>query len=176
VLVELARGDLKSAATVANRGVELTRARAGAESADHAMALKDRGLVAVARGDFEHGLKDLEAAIAGLVKANNAEAQLLVEPLIASANAQLGLQRHAEAIALAERGLAITEKRCAYPGQQAALRFTLARALLGSGGDRRRAAQLATQALDEWRRLPWLTPRADEAEAFLKARHLLSAR
>ena len=68
--------------------------------------------------------------------------------LLGIARTLVGAGRPSEAIAPAERSLAIREAAGVKPLVKAEVQLTLARALVGSGGDAVRARTLATEARD----------------------------
>jgi hypothetical protein len=61
------------------------------------------------------------------------------------------LLREAQALALAERAVPIFDDHVGAHENEHFARFTLARAIVATGGDRTRARALAEQARDAWR-------------------------
>jgi hypothetical protein len=70
----------------------------------------------------------------------------VILPLFVEGKAQLAAGAPAQAIAALERALAICEAVIVSPQQKAEVSFTLARALVSSSRDRRRALGLARRA------------------------------
>ncbi|MBX7080212.1 MAG: serine/threonine-protein kinase [Nannocystaceae bacterium] len=137
---------------------------------------------------------DVAAALVNVAKVNNSvgrqdRARALYGRAIAIQEATLGPDDLMLAVSLAglarvdaltgdaaaaarslERAVAIYERRDGTQDGELDARFALAKALLGSGGDRSRARALAEQARDGWR--VGATPRAAEVDAWLRAEHL----
>jgi tetratricopeptide (TPR) repeat protein len=101
---------------------------------------------------YREGLADAERAVA-ILGALAPQNVTLVEPLNYAARAQLGLGQARLALALAERGLAITRAHQSDPADAAGARYLVARALVESGGDRRRAAVLFDEARSAFAKL-----------------------
>jgi len=102
------------------------------------------GVPAVALPHFERALALWEAAYGG-------EHTLVGHALSAVGHALLDLGRPSEAVAPLERALRLRQAEGTNPAVLASTRFTLARALAASGGDRARAGELAAAALEGYR-------------------------
>jgi tetratricopeptide (TPR) repeat protein len=111
-----------------------------------ASVLVNRAGAYVALGRWREALDDASSSVDILAAALGAQTPALIEPLGYAGRAQLGLSRPKLALAPAERALAIADKGDADPADVAAARYVLARALVESGGDRKRALGLADQA------------------------------
>jgi serine/threonine-protein kinase len=89
-----------------------------------------------------------ERAVAILEKLGGANDLTLAGPLTALGECELAQGKAGEAVAVLERAAALRGDHGGGPIHVAETRFALARALWDSGGDRRRAVTLATQARD----------------------------
>jgi tRNA A-37 threonylcarbamoyl transferase component Bud32/tetratricopeptide (TPR) repeat protein len=111
-----------------------------------ASVLVNRAGAYVALQRWLEALADATPAIDILAAAIGAQTPALIEPLGYAGRAQIGLGRPKLALPPAERALAIANQGDADPADVAAAKYVLARALVESGGDRRRAAALADAA------------------------------
>ncbi|HET6585259.1 MAG TPA: tetratricopeptide repeat protein, partial [Nannocystaceae bacterium] len=114
------------------------------------LANEANSLVRLDRG--EEALPLLDRAIAILEKVHGPDNIAVAYPLTARGEALVALDRNREAIAPLERALVLREHDANVdPKLTGATRFTLARALVASGGDERRARALAVLALADFR-------------------------
>jgi hypothetical protein len=97
----------------------------------------------------------------------------LLLPLVARAHCLLDHRKARDALALAERAVAIAEKSDGDPADRARARRVLAYALWATGGDHARAIQLARDAYAGLANVPSEKARNAELAGWLKARHAL---
>ena len=98
-------------------------------------------------GDLERARPLFERALALREKALGHDHPLLSSSLIGLTKVALKQGRHADAVLLGERVLEVLEGHDGYGVRVADAQFLLARALVGVGGDRARAKELAEAAL-----------------------------
>lgn len=125
-------------------------AEVGATHSYIATVLIDRKQMDAAVAEFTQALSIEEAAL-------GPDHPNLAYDLLGLAEGELAAGKQKDALAHYERALALREAHGSQPVEVAEARFSLARALVKTHGDRSRAVKLATQARD--------TYRADEAQA-----------
>jgi tetratricopeptide (TPR) repeat protein len=157
-----------------DRALELMQAvlegRAAVLGNDHPQVARGHanlGIVLFNLGRFEQAIARFEQALALYDRtASGVDLPVRAEVLIGMSKALRGLRRDAEAVAPAEKALAIARDH--HPPVLAKAEMTLARALWAAGRDRARAIQLARSARDRWREKG--APDVANAEAWLAER------
>jgi serine/threonine protein kinase/Tfp pilus assembly protein PilF len=140
------QGDNEAARGANERAIAIFE-QSAPDSPDMAIPMVNLGYNLLDAGEREQALAWFERARDQLERTAGPEHFRMIEALAGLASAQLELQRSAEAIATAERGLAIAESSESHqPIRRAGLEFVLARALVEGAGDRRRARTLAERA------------------------------
>jgi tetratricopeptide (TPR) repeat protein len=140
------RGDLVGSRAGFERVLAI---REGALGPDHPeLAITVNNLASVAYEDhrWEDALRYYRRVLAIREKVLGPEDARLVDPLTGIGGTLVELYRPAEAVPALERALVIATAASTPPADLADARFQLARALWRSGGDRRRAVELATEA------------------------------
>jgi eukaryotic-like serine/threonine-protein kinase len=118
-----------------------------------AAVLTNRAGTQVALGHWREAQADAARAVQILTTAIGATTPALIEPLNYAARARIGLGEPRPALALAERGLGIVERGDSDPSDAAIARYLVARALVETGGDRRRATTLFAAGITAMRKL-----------------------
>jgi len=142
----------------------------GARNAPLARALATEGEALEQQGQSAAARAVLTRAISMFETSQSAEVIDLVNPLTHLAAAQNDLGQSLAARPLAERAIKLLEAHQAAPGQRAAARFQLARALGGPRRNLPQAAELARQAGEEWGALPWKQAERAQVDAWLQGR------
>jgi serine/threonine protein kinase/tetratricopeptide (TPR) repeat protein len=149
------------------RAYVLWREQLGDDHPDVGMALNNLGQVRLGQKRYDEALDYLQRALAIDERALGKDHPSVAHPLTGIGDCQLARGRTAEALAALERAWKIRSSGSTAPLELATTQFALARAV-HAAGDRRRARQLATEAL---KRLGdtavWASSRT-EIEAWLK--------
>jgi tetratricopeptide (TPR) repeat protein len=148
-----------------DRAVALAEKLSGPMSLDVGMLLIGYGQH-MSKVDLEQSFTKLRRAIEILESLHDARAQIARGAL---AMMLMMDKRYREALPVLEQAVAAVDLKNVEPVNLAMMRFSLARALVETGGDRARARALATQALDGYRALgPDVAANARDVEKFLK--------
>jgi len=123
----------------------------GPKSPRFADALAEIANVHLQRGDLHNAISYASRSSAVFAEALGAKHATVSLPLLLEGKARLAAGVPAQAIAPLERSLAICEAAAVSPQQKGDVSFTLARALVASGRDRKRALDLARRAKDLYR-------------------------
>lgn len=150
--IDLARGEHRRAGERFRQALAIQERAYGPDHPWVANTLYNLGLVAKAAGDPAVARQRFERALSIWEDAYGADHPLVGHALTALGQALIDLGRPAEAIAPLERALRLRQAEGTDPALVASTRFTLARALTASGSDRARAGELATAALEGFRR------------------------
>ncbi|HEU4408189.1 MAG TPA: serine/threonine-protein kinase [Polyangiaceae bacterium] len=172
-LVFYARGEYRQAAEQHRRVAEARERALGGEHPGVAFALANLGGALYRQGEYAEAARQFGRALAIAERAWGAEHPYAADPPLTGLSlSYVGAGRAAEAVALAERGLAILAKGDAGPGGLAEARFALARALAAADREPRRALALARQARDAMRAAPAALSLValDDVEAWLRER------
>jgi tetratricopeptide (TPR) repeat protein len=140
----LARGDHRRAAAVFRR--QLTIAREKSEPSLIADALGNLAELSLAEGRPTDAQAHLRKALELRERSYPAEHRLVALALTQLGEAELLRRDAGAALPLLERALAAREHKLEDPTNLARIRFALARALWETGGDRKRAVELAASA------------------------------
>jgi len=119
--------------------------------ADLRTKVKDIDKVHLQRGDLHNAISYASRSSAVFAEALGAKHATVSFPLLLEGKARLAAGVPAQAIAPLERSLAICEAAAVSPQQKGDVSFTLARALVASGRDRKRALDLARRAKELYR-------------------------
>jgi hypothetical protein len=152
------------------RLAEQIMARAeGAESGGMADAVASEGAALEQAGKSAEAAAVLTRALALYAEDQRSD---LAEALIPLAEARNDLRRWDAAREAAQSALEILKPHRANPGEVAWARFQQARALVGLGRERERAADLAIQARQELAAIPWKQAQRAAVERLAKANRL----
>jgi tetratricopeptide (TPR) repeat protein len=168
-LLRIQQARPEEAILAARKAEEIALASDGERSPlyPHALAAEGDAL------DLEHRYADAKPILAHALEAfekyMSPDVDDSVEALRSMAVAEIGLGHPENAIPLVERAFVREGKHHAFAGQLAALRFTLARALVASHGDSHRAQELLEQARAELVPLAWQMPLLEEVERWMRA-------
>ncbi|MCA9653780.1 MAG: tetratricopeptide repeat protein, partial [Myxococcales bacterium] len=147
-LAELERGRLTESEALHRRALEIRRAALGPDHPNVALSLTGLGRVAREQGRLEEAIELQRQALAIIeAKAEGAE-RYLADVLMGLGASLLAAERFAEARPVLERALALREGGGVDPIVLAQIRFDLARAIAGEGGEPTRARELALVARD----------------------------
>jgi len=123
----------------------------GSENAQSANALDNLAAVYVDNGEYERARPLQRRALAILEKTLGPKHPSVAVALYNLAIVESATNNEAEALRLAERSLAIFETHAGVQNGEIGVHFTIARAMVATGGDRDRAIAHAEQARDGWR-------------------------
>jgi hypothetical protein len=144
--VALEQGKVDDALVEFHGGLALWEKALGKDHPSLSAPLTGIGNAQLARGDARGALLSYQRSIALLEPAVGAEHPDLAEGLTGMGLANLKLAQARRALPVLERALEIQLANPGDPLGQARTEFALARALVGTGGDRVRAHALATHA------------------------------
>ncbi|HLM47644.1 MAG TPA: tetratricopeptide repeat protein, partial [Myxococcaceae bacterium] len=130
------------------RSLAIAQKTLGPEHPDVANTLTSLGRTLGRAQHLDEAEQHLRHSLAIAQKVLSPEHSLVGETLLGLAEVALARGQPAQAIPPLEKALAMEN-----PFERAELQFTLARALLASGGERQRARRLATDALEHYRRI-----------------------
>jgi serine/threonine-protein kinase len=130
------------------RSLAIAQKTLGPEHPDVANTLTSLGRTLGRAQHLDEAERHLRHSLAIAQKVLSPEHSLVGETLLGLAEVALARGQPAQAIPPLEKALAMEN-----PFERAELQFTLARALLASGGERQRARRLATDALEHYRRI-----------------------
>ncbi|MFY2564315.1 tetratricopeptide repeat protein [Corallococcus terminator] len=130
------------------RAVRIRDKVQGPEHADLVVPLSKMGEVQSSVGRFDEALKTHQRALAIAEKVSGPDSALVARDLKCLGDDYLGLQQPRKAIPLLERAVLLFERLNSEKerNHQSDARFALARALVSTSGDRKRALRLATTA------------------------------
>jgi tetratricopeptide (TPR) repeat protein/predicted Ser/Thr protein kinase len=141
-----AMGEYREALALHQRALAIKESALGPNLASTGLSLTNLASVYQALGEYEQATTHFERAL-GIFERELGAAHLHVSyPLLGLAEIALAQQRAADALPLAERGLALREQPGTLPRDLADARFILARVLWEANGSRSRAHDLAMQA------------------------------
>lgn len=130
-----------------DRAIEIRETMQGKDHPGLEQALTQRGTALVRSGREEDGIASIERAIEILEKAHGPDHVRVARPLNSLGQALIELERWADAVAPLERALALRAADPALaPVELANTQAALSKALWNSGGDPRRARELALTA------------------------------
>jgi tetratricopeptide (TPR) repeat protein len=162
--VALAEGDTAQAIQLGERGVKQIK-DLRVEKINLAINEDPLAAAYVAARRYDDGLAVSRECIAEFVKAGN-DGIDTVPCLAIEGEALLELDRAKEALDVLDRARRLQIGHPAAPGMLANLEFQLARALVASGGDHERAADLVNDARAELQKYPFLAPLMDRVDAW----------
>jgi tetratricopeptide (TPR) repeat protein len=148
-LVAEDRGDLDRAIVVLERAIAVSQANNGEDDLGVATFESNLGDVLAKKGSHEQALEKYRHSLAIFTRVLGPEHRGTSDGHSAIGHELLELGRPAEAVEPLERALALRIALDAPPRYRWRPRFDLARALVGSGGDRQRARELARTAREE---------------------------
>lgn len=163
-VLELNLHRLEPALTYTRRALAIYEKAYQGDNPEVAEGLREVAAVLNAQGKNADARGHYERAIAMLERLGGPNDLALAEPLTGLGQSELALGRPREALVPLERAAVLRGEHGGGPVAVAETRFALAQALWDSGGDRRRAVTLATQAragarhgrdrdsVDAWRR------------------------
>jgi serine/threonine protein kinase/tetratricopeptide (TPR) repeat protein len=160
------------AIAAARQAQAMTLQTAGADSTLYRQCLWIEGDALNLEHRYGEARSVLGRALEAFDKYETPDADGPVEALRSMAVAEIGLGHPLEAIPLVERALALEGGHHAFSGQLAALRFTLARALVASKGDAERARDLAERARSELAAIPWRQGLLEEVTSWMRANEM----
>ncbi|HUB09342.1 MAG TPA: serine/threonine-protein kinase [Myxococcales bacterium] len=169
-LVRYGQGRMAEALPLARTALAIHTKALGARSILCAQDLALVGDILEASGKAALAEPVLRRAIATYEQGGSGATVFPADPLQHLAAALTALGRPKEALPLLDRAQELLARHQPSAGELAAVRFTLAKALVASGGDPDRAAELARQAREELSQLPWKARQLTEVDAWLKAR------
>ncbi len=165
---QLAVGDVEAAAASHRRALEIREQSLGMEHMLTASSLANLADVQLALGDVTAAERGYRRALPIFEGAIGREAFPVSYPLTGLGEVLNEQGRHAEALPLLERALAIRESVPCPPPEMLHTRFELARALYATDTDRARALELARSALELARGLEGEVSRKAELRAWLR--------
>jgi tetratricopeptide (TPR) repeat protein len=143
-MLHLGQLEFKEAAADYEQGGRIAEAALGPESSRLAACLDGEAASQLHLGAPSRALSLSERALAIYEKARGTAHSTLVEPLRIIGEALLQTGAPARAVLVLERALSLPSN--GYACDRAAVQFALARALVASGGERKRARELAVEA------------------------------
>lgn len=149
--VHLDRGEIAPSLDLYRRALAIQEAAYGGGHPWVALTLYNLGAASKKLGDFRASRGYFERSLSLWEKVHGREHYLVAHALTGLGQALNELGLAAEAVAHLERALAIRLAQAGDPVLLANTRFALARALASSGGDRRRARELALAAEQSFR-------------------------
>ncbi len=145
-------GDFEAALLTNQRAVDILTATLGPDHPRTALVVANHGQFLCRLSRFDEARAAAGAALAVFERETSPQGLYVTVPLRTFGLCDLGTERFDEALANFEKAAAIREAIETTPLRLAEVHFPLARALLATGGDRRRAVALARQARREYER------------------------
>jgi tRNA A-37 threonylcarbamoyl transferase component Bud32/tetratricopeptide (TPR) repeat protein len=168
-LLRIQQGRPEEAIAAARKAQEIALESSGESSSLYAHALAAEGYALDLEHRYDDAKRVLSHALEDFEKYASHDVDDPVEALRAMAVAEIGLGHPESVPPLIERAFVLEGKHHAFAGQLAALRFTLARAVVASKGDSQRAQDLVDEARAELANVPWQKPLLDEVETWMRS-------